>query len=405
MIGYLDCSSGISGDKFLGALVSAGFDVGVLIGALKAVGLDTIAIETPPCKSSSISGVGVCVTENGAPRRDFRGLRKLIERAPIPEVPRRTALTALYELARAEATVHGVKIDSVHFHEIGAADTLVDLLGIALGMHELGVETLIASPIALGNGTVLTEHGELPIPAPATAALLEGVPVVSGTAGGELTTPTGAAAVRTFVNGFGSIPSMVVRRVGTGCGTRDIGLPNVAQLLLGEPVARETDRDTVVLLESNIDHLTAEELSVAAERLRHTGALDVWLTPIVMKKGRAATMLSALTDPSLATVLADRIMHETGTLGVRTLPCARRIAERDVTEVPTSLGLARFKVATLPTGARMLSVENDDAAHIAADRGLAIDATVRILEAEASAILGVQARRQPWLDETTNPSD
>ena len=405
MIGYLDCSTGISGDKFLGALVNAGFDIGVLTTALHEMDLDAIVVETPPCGSRSISGVGVRVTEDGAPRRDFRGLRGLIEQAPIPESPRHTALAALRELARAEAEVHGVDIDSVHFHEIGAADTLVDLLGIALGLHDLGIETLIASPLALGGGTVLTEHGELPVPAPATAVLLEGIPIVPGPAGGELTTPTGAAAVRAFVSGFGPVPPMVVRRVGTGCGTREIGVPNVARLLLGESAAPQAGQDAVVLLESNIDHLTAEELAVAAERLRHSGALDVWLTPIVMKRGRAATMLSLLADPAHASAIAERLMAETGTLGVRMLPCDRRVAERDITEVPTSLGTARFKVATLPTGERMLAVENDDAARIAADRGLAIDVAARMLEAEASAAIGVQARRQPWLDETTKPSD
>ncbi|MHB8051425.1 MAG: nickel pincer cofactor biosynthesis protein LarC [Coriobacteriia bacterium] len=405
MIGYLDCSTGISGDKFLGALVGAGFNIGVLTSALEAMGLDAIVVETPPCGSAGIGGVGVRVTEDGAPRRDFRGLRALIERAPIPEVPRHAALGALRELARAEAEVHGVDIDSVHFHEIGAADTLVDLLGIALGIHELGIETLIASPLALGGGTVLTEHGELPVPAPATAVLLEGIPVVPGPVGGELTTPTGAVAVRAFVSGFGPVPPMVVRRVGTGCGTREIGVPNVARLLLGESAAREADRDAVVLLETNIDHLTAEELAHAAERLRHSGALDVWLTPIVMKKGRAATMLSVLADPAHATALADRLMTETGTLGVRMLPYDRRVAERDVTELPTSLGNARFKVATLPDGTRVLAVENDDAARVSADRGLAIDVAARMLEAEASTTLGVQARRQPWLEDTTKPSD
>lgn len=405
MIGYLDCSTGISGDKLLGALVSAGFKIDVLVDALRSMGLAAIAVETPRCGSGGVSGVGVRVTEDGAPRRDYRGLRDLIERAPIPEEPRRAALSALGELARAEAEVHGVEIDSVHFHEIGAADTLVDLLGIALGLHELGIGTLITSPLALGDGTVLTEHGELPVPAPATAVLLEGLPVVAGPAAGELTTPTGAAAVRAFASGSGPIPSMVVRRVGTGCGTREIGVPNVARLLLGEPVTPDAGTETVVLLESNIDHLTPEELATAADRLRGHGALDVWLTPIVMKKGRAATMLSVLVEPGRSAQTADRLMSETGTLGVRMYPCDRRVAERDVAELPTSLGVARFKVATLPGGERRLSVENDDAARIADRHGLAVDVAARVLEAEASAALGVQPRRQPWLDDETNPSD
>lgn len=405
MIAYLDCSTGISGDKFLGALIDAGFDLDALREALDAMGLGAISVDAPQCASVGISGTGVRVTEVGAPRRDFRALRDLMLRAPIADGPRQAALSALHELARAESQVHRVPVDDVHFHEIGAADTLVDLLGIALGMHALGIERLIASPLALGGGTVMTEHGELPVPAPATAVLLEGIPVLPGPAGGELTTPTGAAAVRTFASGFGPVPHMVVRRVGTGCGTRGIGVPNVARLLLGESAAAETGRDQVTLLESNIDHLTPEELAVAAERLRHAGALDVWQTPVVMKKGRAAMVVSVLAETPRASDLADRLMAETGTLGVRVLPCDRRLAERDVTEMSTSLGPARFKVATLPNGSRTLSVESDDAARIAADHGMAIDVAARMLEAEATAITGVQARRQPWAEDTTNPSD
>ncbi|MEA5074860.1 MAG: nickel pincer cofactor biosynthesis protein LarC [Coriobacteriia bacterium] len=405
MIAYLDCSTGISGDKFLGALIDAGFDLDVLREALAAMGLEAISVEAPKCGSAGIGGTGVRVTEAGAPRRDFRALRDLIAHAPIADETRQAALGALRELARAESQVHGVDIDDVHFHEIGAADTLVDLLGIAMGMHALGVTGLTASPLALGGGTVMTEHGELPVPAPATAVLLEGMPVLPGPVGGELTTPTGAAAVRTFASGFGPVPPMVVRRVGTGCGTREIGLPNVARLLLGESAAAAAGRDRVTLLESNIDHLTPEELAVATERLRNAGALDVWQTPVVMKKGRAAIVVSVLAETSHASALADRLMAETGTLGVRMLPCDRRLADRDVTEVPTSLGPARFKVATLPTGARMLSIESDDAARIAADNGMAVDVVARMLEAEATAMTGVQARRQPSLEAATNPSD
>ncbi len=405
MIAYLDCSTGISGDKLLGALIDAGFDLDVLREALAAMGLEAISVEAPKCGSAGIGGTGVRVTEAGAPRRDFRALRDLIAHAPIADETRQAALGALRELARAESQVHGVDIDDVHFHEIGAADTLVDLLGIAMGMHALGVTGLTASPLALGGGTVMTEHGELPVPAPATAVLLEGMPVLPGPVGGELTTPTGAAAVRTFASGFGPVPPMVVRRVGTGCGTREIGLPNVARLLLGESAADAAGRDRVTLLESNIDHLTPEELAVAAERLRNAGALDVWQTPVVMKKGRAAIVVSVLAETSHASALADRLMAETGTLGVRMLPCDRRLADRDVTEVPTSLGPARFKVATLPTGARMLSIESDDAARIAADNGMAVDVVARMLEAEATAMTGVQARRQPSLEAATNPSD
>jgi len=405
VIGYLDCSTGVSGDKILGALIDAGFDPGLLRDALTRMGLDGVAVETSTTRSSGVTGAGVRVSETGAPRRDYRALRSLLEGAPVTARARTGALAALTALAEAEAHVHGVDVDDVHFHEIGAADTIVDLLGIAMGLDSLGIEHLAASPVAVGTGTVTTDHGELPVPAPAAAALLQGMPIVPGPAGGELTTPTGAAALRAFASEFGAVPPMVLRRVGTGCGTRDLGLPNVCRLLLGDPIVSTPESDEVVLLESNIDHLTPEELASAAERLREAGALDVWQTPIVMKKGRSATLLSALARPDDASRIADRMIAETRTLGVRVVPLERRLAERDVTEIDTAFGRARFKVATMPDGYRVLAVENDDASRIAAERGIAIDEASRLLESEAARELGVQPRRHRSPSDTTKPSD
>jgi len=198
---------------------------------------------------------------------------------------------------------------------------------------------------------------------------------------------------------------MVLRRVGTGCGTRDLGIPNICRLLLGDPLVSAPGSDEVVLLESNIDHLTPEELASAAERLREAGALDVWQTPIVMKKGRSATLLSALVNHDDATRIADRMIAETRTLGVRVTPLKRRLVDREVTEIDTALGRARFKVATMPHGDRVVAVENDDASRIAAERGIAVDEATRLLESEAARHLGVQPRRHRPSSHTTNPSD
>jgi len=405
VIGHLDCSTGASGDKILGALIDAGFDPGLLRDALRAMGLDSVVVDASATRSSGVTGVGVRVSESGAPRRDYRTLRVLLESAPVTQHARAGALATLKALAEAEARVHGVDADDVHFHEIGAADTIVDLLGIAMGLDALGIEHLTASAVAVGTGTVTTAHGELPIPAPATAALMEGMPVVPGAAGGELTTPTGAAVLRVFVSEFGAVPPMVLRRVGTGCGTRDLGIPNICRLLLGDPLVSAPGSDEVVLLESNIDHLTPEELASAAERLREAGALDVWQTPIVMKKGRSATLLSALVNHDDATRIADRMIAETRTLGVRVTPLKRRLVDREVTEIDTALGRARFKVATMPHGDRVVAVENDDASRIAAERGIAVDEATRLLESEAARHLGVQPRRHRPSSHTTNPSD
>lgn len=406
MIAYLDCSTGVSGDKFLGALVGAGFDLDRLREVLAGMGLDRVTVQASACTSGGLSAVGITVAEPGSPHvRHWREIRDLTASAPVPAPVRDGAMRALTLLAEAESRVHGVPVDDVHFHEIGAADTIVDVVGVALALHDAGVTSMAASPVAVGSGTVVTSHGELAVPAPATALLLEGLPIVPGSAGGELTTPTGAALLRAYVTSFGAVPAMTLRRTGTGCGTRDLGMPNVCELLLGEPLAQDDGHDTTVVLEANIDHLTPEELAVAAERLRGCGALDVWQTPIVMKKGRSATMLSVLVSEADAGRIADRVIAETGTLGVRIIPARRRVIERDVAEAVTSIGAARFKVTYLPDGTRALRVESDDAARIAAERGIGVDEASRILEAEAARATGVQPMRQrPALDET-NPSD
>jgi hypothetical protein len=405
VIAYLDCSTGVSGDKFLGALVDAGFDIRLLRHALADMGLPAVEVAIGRRTSHGFSVVGVTVTEPGAPRRSWATLRPLIEDADLPDPVRARAIAALLALAEAEARVHGVAVEDVHFHEIGAADTIADVVGVVLGLHHLGIEHLTASPVAVGSGTVATEHGVLPVPAPATTLLLEDTPVVAGTATGELTTPTGAALLRACADVSGPLPAMTLRLVGTGCGTRDIGQPNVCRLLLGEPLVEALGHEGVTVLETNIDHLTPEELAVAAQRLRDAGALDVWQTSILMKKDRAGVLLSARAPDDVAAGLAERMIAETGTLGVRMLPASRRLVERDVTEVVTSLGTARFKVAVLPDGTRALRVESDDAARIAAERSEPVHVTTRALEAEATRFLGVQPMRQRPSSATARPSD
>lgn len=405
MIAYLDCSTGVSGDKLLGALVDAGLDPRSLTEALRGMGLEAVSIELSERASAGVRGVGVRVIEAGAPRRDWRELRTLLEGADLSPTVRDGALSALRALAEAEAHVHALAPDDVHFHEIGAADTLADTLGVALGLEALGIRELVASPVAVGRGTVTTEHGELAVPTPATALLLDGMPIAPGAASGELTTPTGAALLATFVTRFGAVPAMTVRRTGTGCGMRDLGMPNVCRLLIGEPITQEAGHDAVVVLESNIDHLTPEELAIVADRLREAGALDVWQAPIVMKKGRAAVMLSVLAGEQDAPRLAERVITEAGTLGVRVLPADRRLVERDVSRIATSLGTARFKIAIMPGEERVLRVESDDAARIAAERGLPVAEAVRVLEHDAALATGVQPMRQRPPSDTTKPSD
>lgn len=395
MIAHLDCSSGISGDKFLAALVDAGFSEQALAEGLAPLGLgDAVHVVTRP--SHGIAALGIDVDEvAGLPVHTWKDIRTLIGAAAIRERVRERALSALGLLAEAEATVHGVAVDDVHFHEIGAADTVVDIVGVALGLDALGIEHLTCSPVALGSGTVETAHGTLPVPAPATALLLTGVPCHGGPVAGELTTPTGAALVRAFADGFGVPPAMTLRAMGHGAGTRDPGVPNVARLLVGDHVASSFDGqepvhegvvlEEIVVLETNVDHLSPEALSHAAERILAAGALDVWQQPIVMKKGRAAVLLSALVLPEEAPLLAERIILETGSLGVRIAPTKRYIAPREVVMVETSLGPARVKTWGIGN-VRGVRAEHDDVARIAVARDLP--------HAEVAAIIAHEARER-----------
>ena len=400
MIAHLDLSSGASGDKLLGALLHAGeraavarglgADVPVFSADDLRVVLAAIAPEarlvTERVVKSGISAMALRVeAESQPPSRHWKGIRALIEAAPITDGARVRALRAFELVAEAEALVHGTDLDHVHFHEVGAIDSIADIVGVCAGVHALGIERLIVSAVAVGSGTVETSHGTLPVPAPATAALLEGVPVFAGPATGELTTPTGAALLCALADGFGPLPALTVLGSGYGAGTRDIGCPNVCRLLLGESAAQEptlTGDQRVVVLETNIDHLASEELAFAAEELLSTGALDVWQTPIVMKKGRSAVMLSVLALAEEAAALSARVVELTGSLGVRVVPMQRFVADREVMEVATPWGPARVK-----TGAGRVRPEHEDVARIAREHGLSYHDVADDIERRAVGLL------------------
>lgn len=386
MIAYLDCAaSGVSGDKFVGALIAAGFDERDLRRALAPVGLAR-AVKVVERDAGGVRALGIEVDCDGSlPLRTWPQVRDLIRAANAPEDVLERAQAIVAAIAEAEARVHGVPIEEVHFHEIGACDTIVDSIGAALGVHALGIETLVCSPVAVGSGEIHSSHGVLPVPAPATALLLEGVPVVAGAAAGELTTPTGAAIVRTLAASFGSLPAMRLAATGRGAGSRDLGTPNLVQVLVGEPLVSPSappGTEPVVLLETNVDHLSPEALAFACDRIFEAGALDVWQTPIVMKKGRAAYLLSALADPETAAALAAVIVRETGSLGVRIHPTERYTVWRSTVEMETSLGTARFK-AWRAGDREGIRVEHDDAARIARETHLPLQAVVERLEQDA----------------------
>jgi uncharacterized protein (TIGR00299 family) protein len=385
VIAYLDCATGVSGDKLLAAIVDAGVDGEAVSKAVTELGLDAV-LEFETTKSGGVSGTRAVVTAAGSqPERTWSEIRTLLEEAPLPEGPRRTALDTFALLAEAEARVHDSPVEDVAFHEIGAVDTIVDVVGVAVAFEMLGVSELVCSPVALGAGTVEAAHGTLPVPAPATARLLDGMPTVAGPPEGELTTPTGAALVRALASGFGPMPSMTQRSVGLGAGTRTLSVPNLLRLFVGE-LHERPGKERVAVLETVIDHLTPEELSFVVDALADRGAIDAWRTPIVMKKGRSAVELTVLARETDAERMASLVMELTGTLGVRTRVTERHVARRDVRTVDTSLGTVRVKVASVG-GARRVRPEHDDCALIAERTGMPIDRVRAVLTDEAERLL------------------
>jgi uncharacterized protein (TIGR00299 family) protein len=388
VFGHLDCGSGISGDKFLAALVDAGASVDVLRERLSALGLSGWSLSVERVTRGGLAGTLVTVAvEEDQPSRDWAAIRGVLESAPLPDVVREGALRTFALLAEAEAAVHGVEVDRVHFHEVGAVDSIVDVVGAAIGMAELGIDELWATPVRLGHGTVATSHGELPVPAPATARLLRGVPVYAGEAAGEMTTPTGAALLRAYVDRFAPLPPMTIAGEGWGAGSREVaGVANVARLLFGEQDPGGGDLEEVALLETVVDHISPEHLATALDLLLAEGALDAWATPVTMKKRRLGGEVTVLAAPAEAERLSAALMRHTGTLGVRRTLTWRSVAPRDSRTVETTSGTVRVKVAGAGS-ARRVRPENDDVARIALETGEPVDVTARRLTAEAESAL------------------
>jgi len=313
------------------------------------------------------------------PHRHLGTVRGILEAADLPETVRRRAIAVFTALAEAEAAVHGESVESVHFHEVGAADALVDVAGVCLGFHDLGVESIYSSALPLGRGTVPSAHGTLPVPAPATARLLAGVPVEMPDIQAELTTPTGAALLGRLVTRWGYCPPFTPTAQGLGAGGRDLAeQPNVLRLLLGEAAlsgeasSAGLGRRRVALLETSIDDAPPQHLAPLLPRLLTAGALDAFLTPIVMKKGRPALLLTCLCEVGQEDGLARLILEETPTLGVRVRHEERLELARRECAVETEYGPVQAKVAILPDGSERLMPEFESLAAVANERGVSL---------------------------------
>lgn len=389
MFAYVDCSSGVSGDKFLGALVGAGLSPDLLQERLEALGPLGYTLSVCEVRSAGMAGTKVDVIVDAVqPARHWSDIRSLIEESALAGAVKARALDVFAHLAAAEASAHGVDVEHVHFHEVGAVDSIIDIVGTAIGIVELGIDEVWASPVRLGHGTVMTSHGELPIPAPATSRLLMGVPVYAGEIAGEMTTPTGAAILRSIVTRFSPLPPIRVCSEGWGAGTREFAIPNLLRLAVGELELGGGGLAEVAVLQSVIDHATPEVLAEAISIALEDGALDAWTEPVTMKKGRLGSEVTILARAEDAARLTELLMLHTGTLGVRRRMEWRQIAPRRIETLDTSLGRVRVKVQGTGMSQRVRP-ESDDVAAVARRTGMPLDRVARILTTEAEAQLFV----------------
>jgi uncharacterized protein (TIGR00299 family) protein len=392
---WIDASSGASGDMLLGALVGAGVPVEVLQTAVNAVAPEPVALRVETVRRGALAATR-CHVEiaDSVHHRTWRDVRALLEAASLDDAVRALAIRVFERLAVAEATVHGTSADEVHFHEVGALDAIADVVGVSAGFVHLGATTVTVSPVAVGSGSVRTAHGTLPVPPPAVAELLRGVPSYAGPAGApemELCTPTGAALLTTLATDWGPQPAVAVDAIGVGAGGRDPeGHANVLRLFTGfeTGLRPSSTTGTPLLLECNVDDLDPRVWPAVITALLEAGASDAWLTPILMKKGRPAHTLSALVDSARAPEVRDAIFRQTSTIGLREQPLAKHALAREIVSIEVDGQQVPVKLARHEGVVVNAQPEYDDVARAAAALGRPVNDVLTEAQALSRAFIG-----------------
>jgi uncharacterized protein (TIGR00299 family) protein len=366
----------------LGALIDAGAPVDNLLLGLKTLSLSGWELKIERVRKGAIAAPSVSVIVHGnQPERHLSDIESIVLASQLPERVKEQSLKVFRLLAEAEAKVHGISVNEVHFHEVGAVDSIVDIVGSVYALHLLGVQAVYASALPFTRGRVKTFHGDLPIPAPATMELLCGVPTYPLDIEAELVTPTGAALLRALAKGFGTPPPFTPRKVGYGAGKRDLTFPNVLRVIIGDlPDNVNLERERLVVVETNLDDMTGEMAGFAMERLLVAGARDVWVVPAQMKKNRPAIVLSVLCDYEKLPMVLQILLRETTTLGVRVQEVERLCLPREIWEVMTPYGMVKVKVAKLGDEIVNIAPEYEDC------RRLALEQRVPLKEVMAAAI-------------------
>ena len=383
IIAYFDCFSGASGDMIVGSLIDAGADVDALRDELAKLGLHGYDIAAAKTTRGALAGTkfDVVVDHHEHHHRGLSDIVAMIEASGLSPSVKQKSTAIFQRLAEAEAGVHGTSVEEVHFHEVGAVDSIIDIVGAVIALELLKVDNVRCSPMRFGTGTVKAAHGELPVPVPATVALTLGFPAVGTTVVGELTTPTGAAILTTLSTGYGPQPAMMPSAIGYGAGSRQRqGLPNLLRVVVGDAVI-DYEFDEVVMVETNLDDISGETIGYVTEKLLAEGALDVFTIPIQMKKNRPAVLLQALVEPADAQRVQDTILRETTTFGVRCYPVQRTKLSRRFDEVDTPYGRVRIKVGLMGGEVRKAAPEYEDCRRLAEKSGVELrtvrDAAIR----------------------------
>ncbi len=372
-IAYFDCTSGISGDMTLGALVDAGVDLAAIQAGIDSLGLPSCRLVSEEVKRHGFRATKVDVQhEPEHAHRHLHHITDMIDAGTLTASQKELAKRIFTRLGEAEAKVHGTTVRKVHFHEVGAVDSIADIVGSAIGLDLLGVDRIVCSPIPTGCGHIVIAHGRVAVPAPATAELLKGIPIEATSIDCELTTPTGAAIAATVVDEFGPLPGMKIATIGYGAGTKELKeQANVLRLIIGE-TGDDMHSDQIWVLETNLDDISGEVVGHCTNLLAEAGALDVYTTAIQMKKNRPGMKLSVLCDASLIKKLEKIIFRETSTLGIRRWPASRHKLERRQHIVETQFGNVEGKLAILADGSTSFSPEYESCRRIAEEKNVAL---------------------------------
>src|SRR3989338_3492158 len=387
---YFDCFSGISGDMIIGALLDLGLDFKFLEKELKKLNLKNYKIEARRVMKSGISATKFDVIELHANKakyhqeeRNINEINSIINKSKLDKNIRNAIKKIFYKIAAAEAKVHKTSINKVHFHEIGAIDTIIDVAGAVIGFEKLGIKKIYCSKLNIGTGFVEFSHGKWPVPAPATALILKGVPIYHNNIKSELVTPTGAAIITALAAKFGEMPAMKLEKIGYGSGTNNLEQPNVLRVFYGESESDiENFDDKIMVMETNIDNMNPEIFPYVIERLIKSGALDAYSMPINMKKSRIGIKITVLCDKNNIDKLSKIIFEETTTLGIRIFPAGRKKLEREIKTIKTKYGKIRVKISRLNGKIKNITPEYEDCAKITRKYKIPLRKVYELLKSE-----------------------